>query len=220
MHKSVESQLISDAVVGCLSGGTDSTLVSLIASKLSRKTINTFSIGFENPEYDESKQARKISKFLKTNHHEFIIKNNNFEEALFDMTDVFSEPFADSSQIPTMILSKFAAQKNKVVLTGDGADELFGGYNRYIFVNYFRRYIKKIPLSIRRKVINFLRKKDRKFLIFFFNLINSFLISNKQTEISSRLDKFFCLIESKDENESMTYYYKITIIIIKFCPDL
>ena len=202
LFKSVESQLISDVDVGCfLSGGTDSTLVSLIASKLSKKNINTFSIGFENPEYDESKQARKISKFLKTNHHEFIIKNNNFEETIFDMTNVFSEPFADSSQIPTMILSKFAAQKNKVVLTGDGADELFGGYNRYLFVNYFSKYIRKIPFSLRKKFINFLRKKDRKFLILFFNLINSFLINNKQTEINSRLDKFFCLIESRDENE-------------------
>jgi len=202
LFKSVESQLISDVGVGSfLSGGIDSTLISLIANKLSNKKINTFSIGFENSEYDESKQSKKISKILQTNHHEYILKNNDFEETIFNVTNVFSEPFADSSQIPTIILSKFSSQKNKVVLTGDGADELFGGYNRYSFVNYYSNYIKKIPYPLRKKLSNFFKNKGRRSLILIINIINLILIDNKQTEINSRLDKFLNFFESRDENE-------------------
>ena len=202
LNKSVKSQLISDVDVGCfLSGGTDSTLISLISSKLSNSKINTFSIGFEDKEYDESYQAREISNLLKTNHHEFVLKNKEIEENIFEINDVFSEPFADSSQIPTMILSKFASQKNKVVLTGDGADELFGGYNRYLFINYFTKYIKKIPLSFRKRLANLIRKKKGIPLKIILSSINFILLNNKQTEINTRINKFFSFFESKDENE-------------------
>lgn len=202
LYKSVESQLISDVGFGCfLSGGIDSTLITTIANNQSKEKINTFSVGFQNPEYDESHQSRKISKILKTNHHEFILKNNEIEEAIFNTSNAFSEPFADSSQIPTMLLSKFSRYKNKVVLTGDGADELFGGYNRYSFVNFFSTYIKKIPFFIRKKIGYALKNGEKKSIKTTLKLINLFLIKNKQTEIDSRLDKFIELFLSSDENE-------------------
>ena len=202
LFSSVSSQLISDVSVGSfLSGGIDSSLISAIANKISNNKINTFSIGFENPEYDESKQARKVSNIIHSNHNEYILRNKDIEETIYDVANAFSEPFSDSSQIPTMILSKFSSYKNKVVLTGDGADELFGGYNRYFFVNYFSKYIKKIPHSFRKNLTHLLESKSKRVVILILNLINFILRENKQTEIYDRLDKFFIVINSKDENE-------------------
>jgi len=202
LYESVESQLISDVGFGCfLSGGIDSTLITTIANNQSKGKINTFSIGFQNPEFDESSQSRKISKILKTNHHEFILKNNQIEEAIFNISNAFSEPFADSSQIPTMLLSKFSSDKNKVVLTGDGADELFGGYNRYTFVNFYSIYLKKIPVSVRKKIGYILKNGGKGTIKLILKLINLFLIRNKQTEIDSRLDRFIELFLARDENE-------------------
>ena len=209
LFSSVNSQLISDVDVGTfLSGGIDSTLISTIANTISDTKINTFSIGFENPEYDESKQARKISNIIKSNHNEYILRNKDIEETIYNIANAFSEPFSDSSQIPTMILSKFSSQKNKVVLTGDGADELFGGYNRYIFVNYYSKYIKKIPFNLRKKITNILRGKGKNFVIFLFKFINVIIRDNKQTEIADRLDKFFNMIESENENQLYSFLSK------------
>ena len=209
LFSSIDSQLISDVDIGTfLSGGIDSTMISTIANTISNTTINTFSIGFENPEYDESKQAKKISNIIKSNHNEYILKNKDIEETIYNIANAFSEPFSDSSQIPTMILSKFSSQKNKVVLTGDGADELFGGYNRYIFVNYYSKYIKKIPFNLRKKIVNVLRRKGKNFVIFLFEFLNVISRNNKQTEIADRLDKFFNMIESEDENQLYSYLSK------------
>ena len=148
--EAVEEQLISDVPLGTfLSGGIDSTLVTALASKVSKKEISTFTIGFNNKKFNEAIYAKKISEYLKTNHNQKYFNSNHLFELFDNVISAYNEPFSDSSQLPTMLLCKFASSKVKVCLTGDGGDELFGGYNRYVFNPKLWNILKFIPSEIR-----------------------------------------------------------------------
>ena len=99
---------------------------------VSKKKIKTFSVSIKDERYDESFFSRNISKYLGTEHNELIVDKKSLLNQAKIIPDIYDEPFADSSQIPTFLISKFAASQLKVMLSGDGADEFFGGYNRYI----------------------------------------------------------------------------------------
>ena len=150
---SVEQQMISDVPVGVfLSGGIDSSMIASLMQRISNNPIDTFSIGFHEKEYDESSYAYSISKFLNTHHHELIIDSKMSLDIVSDLPNIYDEPFADASGIPTYILSKMTRDNVTVSLSGDGADELFGGYERYFKgINYWST-INKIPLSVRRNI--------------------------------------------------------------------
>ena len=117
---------------------------------ISSKKINSFSIGFEEKGFNEASFSREISKYLNTDHNELIVTSNDVLKIIPMLSNIYDEPFSDSSQIPTIILSKFAKQKVTVALTGDGGDEIFGGYNRHVygalFYNRFQNYQKKYNL--------------------------------------------------------------------------
>ena len=118
--------MISDVPIGVmLSGGIDSSLIAAIAQKKSLKKINTYCIGFNNKGFDESKYAKKISNILSTSHNEFILDDYSIEDLVEKIPFYYDEPFADSSQIPSMIISKELKKKVTVCLTGDGGDEVF-----------------------------------------------------------------------------------------------
>lgn len=164
LTNSVESQLISDAPLGAfLSGGIDSSLIVSIASKL-KKNIDTFTIGYNFDDYDESKHAVKIAKHLNTNHTTHICTKKDVLEKIPFLNDAFTEPFADTSQIPTMLVSQIASRKVKVALSGDGGDELFCGYNRYIITNKIKNLLYFMPFSLRIKLINLLELFPEKLL--------------------------------------------------------
>ncbi len=128
----VESRMISDVPLGTfLSGGIDSSLISAMASRLSAEPLKTFNIGFENAVFDETEYARKVAKHLKADHHEFILTEKDASILLETYLHHFDEPFADTSAIPTMMVSKITKKYVTVALTGDGGDELFLGYGAY-----------------------------------------------------------------------------------------
>ena len=132
LASSVQYQLKSDVPYGVfLSGGIDSSLIAANASKLSGTKINTFSIGFENQKFNEAIYAKKIAHYLGTNHHEFTVTVNDAIEALDEYMTAYDEPFADSSGVPTLLVSKLAKKYVTVALSGEGGDELFHGYGSY-----------------------------------------------------------------------------------------
>ncbi|HTH54662.1 MAG TPA: asparagine synthase (glutamine-hydrolyzing) [Cyclobacteriaceae bacterium] len=132
LHEAVKRRLISDVPLGAfLSGGTDSSLISAIASRYVSTPLKTFTIGFRESKFDEHHFASQVAKHLKTDHHEYILSENEAAGMLHAYLDQLDEPFADTSTIPTMLVSKMARKEVTVALTGDGGDELFLGYGTY-----------------------------------------------------------------------------------------
>ena len=132
LHQSVERRLIADVPVGCfLSGGTDSSLVTAIAQQQHPEKIKTFSIGFKESKFNEAIYAKQVANHLGTDHFEHYLSYQEAQDILPTLTDIYDEPFADSSAIPTLLVSKFAKEQVKVALSGDGGDEQFLGYGMY-----------------------------------------------------------------------------------------
>ncbi len=151
LEESVKLRLISDVPLGAfLSGGVDSSLIVGIMAKLSGKPVKTFSIGFEEKEFDELSYARLVSNHFATEHHEFIVKPNAME-ILPKLVWYYNEPFGDSSAIPTYYVANMTKDYVKVVLTGDAGDENFAGYPRYLrskYVSWFTRLPEKVRRSL------------------------------------------------------------------------
>jgi asparagine synthase (glutamine-hydrolysing) len=134
LFAAVERQMISDVPLGTfLSGGIDSSLVTAVAAQVrgGGQKLKTFSIGFDEPRFDESEFAGKVATHLHTDHHLFRVSEQDVLELLPRFISVYDEPFADSSAFPTMLVSRLARQHVTVVLSGDGGDELFQGYGMY-----------------------------------------------------------------------------------------
>ena len=132
LQQSIEKRLISDVPIGTfLSGGIDSSIVTAVAQEVNNSAINTFSIGFDDKKHNESFHAKKVANYLGTYHNEFILKEQDAIHELENIMNHFDEPFADSSALPTMLVSKMAKRHVTVCLSGDGGDELFMGYGAY-----------------------------------------------------------------------------------------
>lgn len=149
INNSVKYRLVSDVPIGAfLSGGIDSSAVVALMQKNSMSPVNTFSIGFSINSYDESEYSRKVSEYLGTNHTEYILEPNDAFNIIPDLSSIYDEPFSDSSQIPTYLVSMITSKNVKVALSGDGGDEVFAGYNRYIYADRYFDTINKIPFSL------------------------------------------------------------------------
>ena len=143
LSNSVSSRLIADVSLGAfLSGGIDSSVIVALMSRQSDKPVKTFSIGYADDKlYDETSYAREVARFYNTEHHEFKISYKDMLSALPHIVSSFDEPFADSSAIPTYIVSKEASKYVTVALSGDGGDELFAGYRSYLAEFWFDKYM-------------------------------------------------------------------------------
>lgn len=137
LQDAVQKQLISDVPIGTfLSGGIDSSIVTAVAAKISGSNkIKTFSIGIDEGKYNESKFAQQVANHLQTDHHAFRVKENEVVELVDTIIPAYDEPFADSSALPTMMVSRLAKKYVTVALSGDGGDELFHGYGMYEWAN-------------------------------------------------------------------------------------
>ena len=132
INDSVKKTLVSDVPLGCfLSSGIDSSIVTYFANQNSKKKIKTFSIGFLESEFNESEGAKKIANYIGTEHHNIYFSNQDIVSHFDKLNEIYDEPFADSSQLPTSLISEYSKKSVSVILSGDGGDELFGGYNRY-----------------------------------------------------------------------------------------
>ena len=149
LEESVRLRLIADVPLGAfLSGGVDSSSVVATMAKISAGPVKTFSIGFTDPDYNELDYARQVAEKFGTEHHELVIEPNVLD-VIDDIAWYLDEPFGDSSAIPTYMVSKLASDSVTVVLSGDGGDELFAGYDRYLVERRERKY-ETIPAPLRK----------------------------------------------------------------------
>lgn len=149
VYNSVESRSVSDVPLGTfLSGGVDSSIVSLCLSQAEKKKINTFSIGFKKSSYDETDKSKLVAELINSNHHEFIIDEDDFKDNINEILLNFDEPFSDSAALPTHLISKKTREHVTVALTGDGGDEVFGGYTKYYMGKMNSKYTNIVPKPI------------------------------------------------------------------------
>jgi asparagine synthase (glutamine-hydrolysing) len=151
LHQAVGDRMVADVELGALlSGGIDSSMVVALMQQQSDRPVKTFSIGFWEEKYNEAEYASAVARHLKTDHHEIYVTPEQALNVIEHLPQMYDEPFADSSQIPTYLVCKLASEQLKVVLTGDGGDEQMAGYNRYkSFLDHWR-VIQRIPGGARR----------------------------------------------------------------------
>jgi asparagine synthase (glutamine-hydrolysing) len=167
VQESVVSRSISDVSLGTfLSGGVDSSIVSLCLAQQSNTKIETFSIGFDEKSFDETDKSRTVAKLINSNHHEFIISEKDLTKNIDEIILNFDEPFADSSALASYVVASKTKEYVTVALTGDGGDEVFGGYNKYYMGKLNEKYTDLIPHSLHNKLTssfgNLLKTKDDK----------------------------------------------------------
>lgn len=150
LKRVVPTRLISDRPVGAfLSGGVDSSLVTALLQESTNHNLKTFSIGFEADSMNEAPFAKAIASHLGTDHTEFYVSDDDAVTTVEKLNEICDEPFADSSQIPTYLLSKLTKSQVTVAISGDGGDELFGGYQRYQEATRIWSFLSRIPYPVR-----------------------------------------------------------------------
>ncbi len=136
VRSSVQYRMIADVPFGTfLSGGIDSSLVTAMAQDVSATPVKTFSIGFDSAKHNESSYAAAVAKHLGTDHHSFLVTEAEARESMAELATIYDEPYADSSAVPTLLVSRLARQNVTMALSGDGGDELFHGYGMYTWAN-------------------------------------------------------------------------------------
>ena len=240
VYKSVDSRSIADVGLGTfLSGGVDSSIISLCLSQTTDKKIDTFSIGFKKASYDETDKSRVVANMVNSNHHEFIIDEDDLKNNIHEILVNFDEPFSDTAALPTHLLSEKTREHVTVALTGDGGDEVFGGYNKYYIGKMNKRYTSIVPKGMHKTISSLSNKylvdkddkRGRKFQInkllnainydgdFYWDIISLANTSNQISEILSsdyyehNLFKEYKDVLGKQKIESLTDFRLVDKIL-------
>ena len=211
----ISEQMISDVPYGAfLSGGIDSSLVASIMQSLSSTPVNTFTIGFNEKDFNEALFAKKISDHLGTNHHELYISSNDCLNLVPDIPGIMDEPFADSSILPAYFVSKLARENVTVCLSGDAGDELFCGYNRYTKTNQIWKKVKHFPVNIRHVIAAVLGLFPATMIDRMYSLLSTFLQdTSKNTRVGLKVQKLAKLLTLNNIDE-------IYEMLISYCHNL
>ncbi len=198
LNTSVSERLNADVPIGVLlSGGIDSSLVTSLA-KNNKNDIKTYSVGFKNKLFDESHYAKKISNHVNTNHTNFHLDTDNLDKIIEKLSEIYDEPFGDSSQIPTFLICNQIKKDVTVALSGDGGDEVFGGYSRYLWAKDFLTINKFLGSSLSKlmsSIINYFPNN-------FFDCLSLVLPQHiRPNHFGHRLKKIAKILNSKDEIE-------------------
>ena len=208
LKKTVAKQMISDVPIGSfLSGGIDSSTITALMQENSIKKIQSFTIGFDDFDYNEAIHAKKIANSIGTDHNELYLSSKDAINVIPNLSSVYDEPFADSSQIPTYLVSKMAKNKITVALTGDGGDELFGGYNRYVLGKRMWAKISHFPYEIRKifsKLISSVSPES--YNLFFNNFFKLLPITSTYNNLGDKLHKGSRVMLAKNSEELYEYF--------------
>lgn len=201
LTKSVKDRMVSDVPLGAfLSGGIDSTCITALMQKNSLNKVKTFSIGFNDKNYNEAEHAKAVANILGTEHHELYLNPRDMLDFVPKLADIYDEPFSDSSQLPTLMVSKFAKKHVSVALTGDAGDEVFCGYNRYLHGPQLINSLSKIPQVFRKGLGNTVRSISPNIynkLIYTFSILIKKL--SKYKRVGDNIHKLARVIDFKDE---------------------
>ena len=208
LRESIQGQMISDVPLGAfLSGGVDSSLVVALMQAQSHRPVRTFTIGFDQADYNEAEHAKAVARHLGTDHTELYVSPEAALAVIPRLPALYDEPFSDSSQIPTFLVAQMARQQVTVALSGDGGDELFGGYNRYFTAASIWRRLGWLPTELRTtaaKAIKVLSPKT-------WNRLNAYLtpLMPKNLRTQRVGDKAHKLAEMLDADSAEAVYSRL-----------
>lgn len=203
LREVVEQTLIGDVDVGCfLSGGIDSTLICAYAAEIKGpQNLKTYTVGFDDKRFDESGHALAIAQYLGTNHNSLKFSEPTLRDTVEKIFQVYDEPFADSSQLPTYLVSQYASQDIKVCLSGDGGDEMWGGYTRYLWANDCSTILKYTPHHIRLLAMNLIRYSQSLTLKTLELGVGVNLVSRLRANVGRKADKIVAALGTSGEAE-------------------
>ena len=211
--KTVKSRMVSDVPLGAfLSGGIDSSAIVALMQTQSDRPVNTFSMGFHEQGFNEAAYAKRVAEHLGTNHTEIYLNSQEAMDVIPKLPEMYDEPFADSSQIPTHLISSIARKHVTVALSGDGGDELFAGYNRYIIAARLWRVAKYVPSGIKNRAAKLVAKMSTESAEFFYGKIESVL--PKKMKVSQPAEKLQKIIQVLHAASTPQEIYKRIVSII------
>lgn len=204
LRSSISEHMVSDVPLGTfLSGGIDSTLITTLMQKMCSKKVQTFTIGFNEKGFDEAIHAKKIAQHLGTEHTEIYLQPKEVIDKIPSILNLCDEPFADSSQIPTYFVSQLARQQVKVVLSGDGGDELFCGYVRYHWGEKLWAKLRNLPLFLKKLISEILIRTSSKN---WETLLQKCFFFLNEAQLSQKFQRLSHIVTS---NSSSEFYHKL-----------
>jgi asparagine synthase (glutamine-hydrolysing) len=213
LKKTVKSRMVSDVPLGAfLSGGIDSSTIVALMQAQSDRPVNTFTIGFHEQKFNEAVHAMKVAQHLGTNHTELYVSHQDAKDVIPKLPEMYDEPFADSSQIPTHLISALARQHVTVTLSGDGGDELFAGYNRYLIVERLWKITGRIPNVLKNRTADLVAGISPESIERFYDSIEGIL--PRKMKVSLPSEKLYKLASVLRSSSTPNAVYKRIVSII------
>ena len=218
LKESIKGQMLADVPLGAfLSGGIDSSTVVALMQSQSSQPVKTFTIGFNESAYNEATNAKAVAEHLGTDHTELYVTTKETQSVIPKLPTLYDEPFSDSSQIPTFLVSQLARQQVTVSLSGDGGDELFGGYNRYIWASLILERMDWLPLTIRKIIASVMTSVSTDTYDSLFDKLSTFLPKNLKQRLPGdkihKLARVLSFTNQADLYRKICYYDDMGVVI-------